>query len=311
MFKGLTIIFILSFVSVLSGQDKMLEENLKRHIEILSLQIGERNVFRYENLEKTANYIKKELQSFGYSVEEQVYFIDKMPYRNIIANKNSEGQKAIVVCAHYDSVFGSPGADDNASGIAGLLELARLLAKDKLNKTIKFIAFVNEEPPFFATKDMGSFHYAKRAKKEGLKIEAILCLESIGFYSEKEDSQSYPPGLSLFYPNRADFIAFVSNLSSQRLLKRVVKELKKASNFPLEYLIAPLSLVPAIAFSDNWSFWKFGYKAVMITDTAFYRNPYYHSGLDLPHTLDYTRLSKLVEGLYNVLLSLGKENINE
>lgn len=284
----------------------MQEENLRRHIQVLANDVGERNYFQYQNLEKAAQYIKKELVSYGYLLEEQVYLIEDKPYHNIIITKQgiNRKDKVIIVCSHYDSVWGSPGADDNASGVAGLIELARLVFKDNLNKTVKFIAAVNEEPPWFMTQNMGSFRYAKEAAKNKENIEAVLCLESIGFYSVKKGSQGYPLFLSPFYPNEGNFIGVVSNFNSSDLLKRIIKEFRKVSSFPVEYLIGPIFFAPAISFSDHWSFWKFGYKAVMITDTAFYRNPYYHTQDDTPDKLDYQSISKVTEALYHVLLKL-------
>jgi len=284
-------------------------ENLKRHTKVLSQDIGERNFLQYQNLERASNYIKQEFKSYGYSPEEQIYYLKGKPYRNIIATKKGEvlSGEIIIVCAHYDSVIGSPGADDNASGVAGLLELSRALSKDNLNKTLKFIAFTNEEPPLFMTKDMGSFRYAESAKRRGDNILGVVCLESIGYYSDKKGSQSYPFALSLFYPDKGNFIALASNLPSRRLLKRIVREFKEASRFPLEYLVAPAFFAPAISFSDHWSFWKFGYKAVMVTDTAFYRNASYHTLADTYEKLDYASMSEVVTGLSGVIKTLLNE----
>ncbi|MCM8800399.1 MAG: M28 family peptidase [Candidatus Omnitrophica bacterium] len=285
-----------------------LESNLKKHIKVLAGDIGERNYIQYKGLERAGSYIKEEFVSYGYQPVEQIYHIKNQPYKNIIATKRGEDkkEKIIIVCAHYDTVLGSSGADDNASGVAVLLELARLLYKEKTFKTIKFIAFTNEEPPLFMTEDMGSFFYAKQAKGKKEAIDGVLCLESLGFYSDKKGSQDYPFGLSPFYPDKGNFIAIVSNFSSHSLLKIIVKEFKKAVAFPLEYLVAPVFFAPAISFSDNYSFWRFGYKAVMITDTAFYRNPYYHTSQDTPEKLNYNYLAKVTEGLYYVLINLGR-----
>lgn len=284
------------------GAEKMLE-NLKRHTVILSKDIGERNFMQYQNLERAAGYIKQEFKNYGYQPQEQVYDLAGKTFRNIIAIKRGKvlANKIIVVCAHYDSVVGSPGADDNASGVAGLLELARLLSKEELKKTVKFIAFTNEEPPFYLTKDMGSFHYAQEAKRKSEDIEAVFCLESIGYYSDKRKSQGYPFGLSLFYPDRANFIAVAGNLTSCFLVKRIVKDFRKHSGFSIEYLVAPIFLAPAISFSDHASFWKFGYRATMITDTAFYRNSYYHTGQDTPEKLNYEYMAQVIDGLYKVI----------
>ncbi|MCM8793222.1 MAG: M20/M25/M40 family metallo-hydrolase [Candidatus Omnitrophica bacterium] len=274
-------------------------ENLKRHVEVLSNAIGERNFIYYQNLEKTAEYIKDAFKQFGYLPEEHIYYIEGKSYKNIIAVKSGTQQtdEFLIVCAHYDSVMGSPGADDNASGVAGLLEIARILKDNSLRNTIKFIAFTNEEPPFFMTEDMGSFRYVQEAKRKKDKIFGVLCLESIGYYSQERKSQTYPPGLGFFYPDKGNFIAFVSNFHSANFLKKIVYDFKRVSKFPAEYLIAPQIFVPAIGFSDHWSFWKFGYPAIMITDTAFYRTPYYHTGKDTYEKLDYRSLQELIEGL--------------
>ncbi|MCM8771239.1 MAG: M28 family peptidase [Candidatus Omnitrophica bacterium] len=281
-------------------------ESLKRHVEILSKEIGERNFLEYQNLERAANYIREEFKSYGYETGEQVYSFENRPYRNIIATKKGrfKPDKIIIVCSHYDSVIGSPGADDNASGVSGLLELGRLLSSEEINKTVKFIAFVNEEPPFFMTRDMGSFRYAQEAKQRGEDIEGVLCLESIGFYSSKKGTQSYPFGFRPFYPDKANFIGMVSNFNSRHLLKKAVKYFKEKSDFPLEYLIGFSFLAPAISFSDHWSFWNFGYRAAMITDTAFYRNPHYHTLTDTPEKLDYASMSEVISGLYGTIKGL-------
>lgn len=288
-------------------KDEEMMENLKKHIQVLSKDIGERNFLHHQNLERAASYIKEEFRNYGYSPEEEIYYLEGKPYRNIIATKNGKVllEKVVIVCAHYDSAIGSPGADDNASAVAGLLELARLLSKEDLNKTIKFIAFTNEEPPFFATSNMGSFRYAQEAKRRGNNIWGVLCLESIGYYSDKKGSQGYPSRLlNLFYPGRGNFIALVSNFHSGCLLKKIAREFKRASNFPIECLIAPAILVPAISLSDHWSFWEFGYRAVMFTDTAFYRNPHYHTPQDLPEELNYASMTEFVKTLYHVLLGI-------
>lgn len=309
---GFFLRFIVGFGLILRfngiSEAEMEEEKIRKHIQVLAKDIGERNSFQYQNLEKAADYIKEEFKSYGYQPQEQVYRIGEQSYCNIIATKPGKDKKdkIIIVCSHYDSVWGSPGADDNASGVAGLLELARLLYKNNLDKTVKFIAFTNEEPPMFMSHAMGSFQYAQEAKRRGEDIEAVLCLESIGFYSEKRKSQSYPFGLASFYPDKGNFISIVSNFNSRHLLKRIVKEFKQVSNFPLEYLVAPIFFAPAISFSDNWSFWRFGYKSVMITDTAFYRNPFYHTQDDTADKLNYQSISSVVEGLYNVILKLAE-----
>ncbi len=303
------------FVPILRGEMEKTEEQpeaqgvrevLKRHVKVLSQDIGERNFSHHQNLERSADYIKQELKKYNYSIEEQIYYLEGKPYRNIIATKRgtSLSEKIFIICAHYDSVIGSPGADDNASGVAGLLELARLLSQDNFNKTLKFIAFTNEEPPFFMSKDMGSFRYAKAVKKRRDNILGGICLESIGYYSDKKGSQLHPFPLSLFYPDKGNFIGLISNISSRLLLKRITREFKAVSRFPLEYLFAPNFFVPAISFSDHWSFWRFGYPAVMLTDTAFYRNPFYHTPADTYEKLNYPAMAEVVIALSMVIESI-------
>ncbi len=286
---------------------KGLETNLMRHVICLSEEIGERNVFQYQKLEEAAEYILKQFESFGYAPETQDYRLDGKDLRNLIATKKGtkEPDEIIVVGAHYDTVYGSPGADDNASAVAGLLELARLTSKLNMKKTIKFVAFPNEEPPFFFSEDMGSRRYAKEARRRGDRIVGMICLESIGYYSEEKDSQGYPLGFGLFYPNKGNFIGVVGNLRSGWLVKDVVRGFKRGTDFPIVYLMAPSLLVPAISLSDHSSFWHYGYPAVMVTDTAFYRNSNYHLGSDTFETLNYKSMAEVIKGLYNVLIELG------
>lgn len=301
---------ILSLTEITSAQvgiSGQIIVNLKKHVFELSHNIGERNYWNYQNLNKAAEYIKTRFKEYGYDIELQSYVLDNKEFSNIIAIKKggNSPEQIIIVGAHYDTVMGSPGADDNASGVAGLLELARLFSKIEINKTIKFIAFVNEEPPFFQSKDMGSRVYAKIAKKNKDKISAMICLEMIGCYNKEPKSQSYPLFLGLFYPDKANFIAFVSNFHSISLLNRFKNAFKKNSIFPLETLVAP-NLVSGVDWSDHSSFWKYGYKAIMVTDTAFYRYPYYHSELDTYEKLDYKSMTEVVGGLYYVLLELTR-----
>ena len=288
-------------------QEEQMTENLKKHIKILSEDIGERNFIQYQNLQRAADYIKQEFTNYGYLPQEDTYYSEGKLFRNIIASSKAKLKPdgIIIVCAHYDSVVGSPGADDNASGVAGLLELARLVSRENLNKTVRFLAVPNEEPPLFMSQDMGSTRYAQRAKKNRENILGVICLESIGYYTEKKKSQSYPFGLNLFYPDKGNFIALVSNFPSHTLLRTIAKEFKKKSSFPLECLVGFSFLTPAISFSDHWSFWRFGYKAVMVTDTAFYRNTYYHTPADVYKTLDFSSMSRVIEGLHQALLKLA------
>ncbi len=284
-----------------------LSERLKSHVYTLSHEIGERSIFKLDNLERAAAYIAAELPSFGYSVEFQPYTVSGIKVKNIIAVKRgaTRPKEIIIVGAHYDTCY-NPGADDNASAVAGLIELAMHASSRQTERTIKFIAFVNEEPPFFKTENMGSWVYTRNARSGGEDIKAALILEMIGYYSHLPNSQRYPPFISFFYPNKGDFIAIVGNIGSRWLVNKVTSLFKKYSKFPVESLIAP-AFITGVDFSDNWSFWQEGYPAVMITDTGFYRNNNYHSKSDTYQTLDYESTAEVVEGITGVLAELTKK----
>ncbi len=210
----------------------------------------------------------------------------------------------ILVGAHYDSVPGSPGADDNASGIGALLEISRAVVGTAPLRTVRCVAFVNEEPPFFFTEDLGSRRYARAARAAGDDIRVMLSLETIGYYSEAAGSQAYPPLLHRFYPDRANFVAFVSNLRSRAALRRVVAAFRAQSDFPVEHAATP-GLIPGVSWSDHTSFWQQGYRAVMVTDTALYRYPYYHDAGDTPDKLDFGALARVVDGLSRAVVALA------
>lgn len=283
-----------------------LAKNLELHVKKLSDEIGERSMFKYEALEKAAEYISGELKSYGYEVEYQEYAVDGKAAKNIIATKRGLGKEneIVIVGAHYDSCF-NPGADDNASGVAGLLELAKAFSQERIARNVKFIAFTNEEPPFFKTEEMGSRVYAKAARQSNENIKAVLILEMIGYYSDKPNSQRYPPFIGLFYPNQANFISVVGNFPSVTLVKKLVVGFKKATHFPIESAVLP-GFVNGVDFSDHWSFWKEGYPAIMVTDTAFYRNPHYHQSSDTYQKLNYPSMAELLVGLKEALLGFSK-----
>ena len=211
----------------------------------------------------------------------------------------------VVVGAHYDTVPGSPGADDNASAVAALIELAGMLGREGL--PIRFVAFANEELPYFMGPDMGSWVSAKRSRDRGEKLSAMLSLEMLGYYSDERGSQRYPPPLGLFYPDRANFIAFVGDLGAFALVRKSVAAFRKHSTFPSEWLAGP-SFIPGITHSDHWSFRNLGFPAIMVTDTAYNRNPHYHQASDTPDTLDYERMASVTIGLAAMLQELAHEN---
>lgn len=279
---------------------------LAGHIAALAAEIGERHVGRPAALARAADYIEGVFRAQGYSVLRQAFEAQGAPCWNLEATAPGEGRAGPILLAgaHYDTVPGSPGADDNASGVAALLEISARLARKPLSRPVRFVAFANEEPPFFGTGAMGSRLYARRARCRGDDIALMLSLESIGYFDAAAGTQRYPPFLRWFYPDRGDFVAFVSNLRSRRVMRRLVSAFREATDMPAEHAAA-LGVVPGVSWSDHASFWKEGYRAVMVTDTAFYRNPHYHTAADVPATLDLGRLERVTDGLALALLRLA------
>jgi Zn-dependent M28 family amino/carboxypeptidase len=276
---------------------------------VLGEEIGERNLWRDGTLGATADYIEETLQAIGYAVSSQVYTVQGTRVRNLeaVLDGTSRAQEIVVIGAHYDTVRGSPGANDNASGVAGLLEIARLLAARPLARSVRFVAFVNEEAPFFYTWEMGSHRYARRAHERGDTITAMLSLETIGYYSDADGSQQYPnPVYAWLYPNTGNFIGFVGNLASRKLVRQCLGSFRSHSAFPSEGVAAP-GRMAGIHWSDHWSFWQEGYAAVMVTDTALYRYPHYHASTDTPDRIDYQHLARVVAGLAQVTVDLAQQ----
>lgn len=293
----------------LTSSQSELAVRLASHVRYLSDTIGERNIPHPGSLEKSADFIRKQLAAFGYSVTEQTYRVDGIAVSNLEAQLPGRDSNAgvVVVGAHYDSVEGTVGANDNASGVAAILELARSLQQTKLRRGVRFVLFVNEEPPFFQTDQMGSLVYAKRSHGEGTRVSAMISLETLGFYSDVPGSQQYPAILGLFYPSRGDFIGFVSNQESRNLVRHAVRSFRETAKFPSEGVAAP-SNWPGIGWSDQWSFWQHGYPAIMVTDTAAFQYPYYHLADDTSEKIDYGRMARVVEGLKTVVTTLADQD---
>lgn len=285
---------------------RILRARLEAHVRALAGEIGERNVYLYEALQAAAEYIRRALTEYGYEVHEQIFAAGRWRVANLeaVLPGDRESAESVVIGAHYDTAVGSPGADDNASGVAALLELARSARMKPARRTRRFVAFVNEEPPFFMTGAMGSRVYALRARARKEPIAGMLSLEAIGYFSDAPGSQKYPFPVNLFYPKTGDFIGFVGNLSSRSLVRRVIGIFREHGRLPSEGIAAP-AVIPGISWSDHRSFWKEGYPAVMVTDTALYRNPHYHRHSDVPESLDYERLARVVAGLDAVLDDLA------
>ncbi|MGF6782207.1 M28 family peptidase [Paraburkholderia sp. GAS334] len=284
---------------------------LERHVKVLAEDIGERNVFRPDALHAAADYIVQQWTRSGRTVTHQDYQVRGVPCANIeVALEGCvQSDEIIVLGAHYDTVRNSPGADDNASGVAALLEIAGMLQSLSPRYTVRCVAFVNEEAPFFFRGDMGSLRYARAARLRGDRIRLMLSLEMLGYYRDEPGTQRYPPLLRYFYPACGNFIGFVSNLRSARQLRWFVDAFQASSDFPLEAAALPW-WVPGVALSDHSSFWRHGYPAAMVTDTAYLRNPHYHTAHDVPATLDYGCMAAVTRGLAASVASLGPGGAN-
>jgi hypothetical protein len=281
-------------------------DRLRRHVAVLAGDIGERNVWRPRALAAAADYIRSQWRALGCEVSAQPYRTHGLTCENlevVIPGTNRAGE-IVLAGAHYDSVQGSPGANDNASGVAALLEIACLLHGSQPERTVKLVAFVNEEPPFFYFGEMGSKVYAAAARARGDDIRVMLSLEMLGCYSNARGSQGYPPLFRFFYPDRGNFIAFVSNLRSRRALRETVAAFKASCDFPCESVASP-AIIPGVSWSDQLSFWRAGYPGVMVTDTAFYRYAHYHCPTDTPDRLRYAEMARVVEGLAGALVGLA------
>lgn len=278
--------------------------NLKETVSFLAAGVA-RSVDHTDRLARAANFIEDRFKQSGYFPQRLSFQAEDHTYQNILAVLNTDKSPVIVVGAHYDVCGDQPGADDNASGVAGLLELARILkpSEKEIPYQIQFVAYANEEPPYFRTEHMGSFHHAKSLWDSGTAVKLIICLEMIGYFSDEKKSQSYPSFfMKWFYPTRGNYAAVVSEFGHGRYLTGIARAIK-SQGLHSRTLSAP-AFVPGIDFSDHMNYWKFGYKAVMVTDTAFYRNPNYHQPTDTPNTLDYDRMALVVKGVAAYLLAL-------
>lgn len=289
----------------LNASSGTLNDRLRGHVCHLAQQIGQRNIFHPHTLNAAATYIRNTWTAQGYKVTKQYYQTKGVACENLEVNQigTTKPHEIILIGAHYDTVAGSPGANDNASGVAALLELSRLFTTIETKYTLRFVAFTNEEPPFFSWNQMGSTVYAKRSKARNENIRLMISLEMLGSYSDKPGSQNYPPFFKYFYPDRGNFIAMVSNRASRKELYQLVKTFKAHSDFPVESL-ATFEFIPGVSWSDHQSFWREGYPALMITDTAFYRYEAYHTAKDTPEKLNYPAMANVVQGLFHTLDAL-------
>jgi Zn-dependent M28 family amino/carboxypeptidase len=281
------------------------QKELEEHVKFLSEITPARNYKNIQSLNAASDYIERHFIKYGYSPIHQTYEVEGQEYKNIIASYGNPNAPVFVIGAHYDVCGDQPGADDNASGVASLLSLAQKFSQMKpaLPFRIEFVAFTLEEPPFFRTNKMGSYVHAKSLKDKGVNVIGMACLEMVGYFSTKDRSQRYPFFLmKLFYPSKGDFIAVVGNFKSSKLVDHFHNHIGQAS-IKTEKLTAP-SLLPGVDFSDHKNYWKFGYQAIMITDTSFYRNHNYHEMSDTIETLDFSKMAEVTRGIYFAITNL-------
>ncbi len=289
-------------------EEQIPEARLIEHVSVLSEKLIPRDHWHTNNLDRCADYIAEHFKRAGAAVEMQAFEANDRIYKNVIATFGPSTPSRIVVGAHYDAYGEYPGADDNASGVAGLIELGYLLGQADLRQQVELVAFTLEEPPYFRTENMGSAHYALGLHKAEVDIKAMICLEMIGFFSDEKNSQQFPsPLVKWFYPNRGNYIAVVGSLGDRKLIKQVKGSMKGATDLPVHSMSAPKSF-PGLDFSDHLNFWDQGYTAVMVTDTAFYRNPNYHTADDTLQRLDFDRMAKVVLGVYEAVVQLAENN---
>ncbi|MHC4945748.1 MAG: M28 family peptidase [Planctomycetota bacterium] len=290
----------------LTEYEAALAEELRDIVTILALEIGERNVpHHYDALERSARYLEAGLAEMGFEVERQIFRVAGKDCENLAVEipGGTLPDEIVIVGAHYDSVIGSPGANDNGSAVAAGLALARVFRETHPARTLRFVFFANEEPPYFQTGAMGSLVYARRCKERKENVVAMFSLETMGYYSDEKGGQKYPPPLGFVYPSTGNFIAFVGNMGSGDLVRSSIAAFRKHVQFPSEGGALP-GFIPGIGWSDHWAFWKAGYEAVMITDTAPFRYPHYHLATDTPDKVDFERLARVTAGLEKVLAEI-------
>ena len=296
----------ISKAAPLSREEVALREELRDDVQHLAGEIGERNMWRYQQLNAAADFIENSFSRAGLHPRRDSYELHGQVCHNIDVEIPGTRPDVVLIGAHYDSILGSPGANDNGSGVAALLALARRFTGKTTQHTLRFVAFVNEEPPYFLSGQMGSFVYASRCKGRGDRIDAMISLETIGYFSDALHSQTYPaPGLGVLYPTVGNFIGFVANLHSRALLRRVIGLFREHAKIPSEGAGLP-AFIPGVSWSDQWSFWQHGYSGIMITDTAPFRYPHYHSSTDTPDKLDYDRFTLVVSGMEKVIADLAQ-----
>ena len=280
----------------------VLRDELRRDVEHLASVIGERNIWRPDALAAAAKYVRQSFELSGYQVQQQDYETNNVTCSNLYVqiDGSKKPDEIVIIGAHYDTIGASPGAEDNATGV---LAMARSFAGKIPGRTLRLVAFVNEEPPFFQEDDMGSYVYARRRKKNGDNVVAMIAFDGLGHYSDQPGSQQYPLPILFTYLTKGNFIGFVGNLSSRSLLRRVVHSFRQHARFPSEGAALP-AMMPGVGWSDQWSFWQCGYQGVMVTDTLPYRYEHYHGDTDTPDKIDFDRMARVVAPMKMVIADL-------
>lgn len=274
-------------------------------VQKLSVEFYPRDVHHPENLSRTAEWVAAQFRNAGGEVDMQAYDAFGTSFQNVSCFFDGPGEARVVVGAHYDAYQGTPGADDNASGVAGLVEMAYMLGTMQLKSDVELVAYCTEEPPYFGTQAMGSFAHARSLHEAGIEVLGMISLEMIGFFTDEAESQQYPvPALAYLYPSEGDFIAVVSRLDQRTLTGKVKRSMKQIEELPVYSFVGPVSL-NGIDFSDHRNYWKFDMPAVMVTNTAFFRNEHYHESGDTADRLDYDRMQQVVDAVILAVLDLA------
>lgn len=281
---------------------------LEEHVHVLANTIGERRVGHGDSLDRARTYLEQTLREATHGAPGELRLeslgMEGAGASNLVYELPGQRSDIVLVGAHYDSAPGTAGANDNASGVAALLEIVRTFTPVRSKNTLRFVFFANEEPPYFQNPGMGSLVHAAGCSKRGEKIVAMLSLESLAYYSGEPGSQRYPGVVALFYPDRGNFVAFVGNLGSRSLLTRSLSYFRENTSFPSEGAALP-GAVAGVGWSDHWAFWQHGYPAIMITDTAVFRDPHYHEPDDVPANLDFTSSARVTQGIEHVVARLA------
>lgn len=302
-------VFLLGCVFSLSVQANNLRtaepDNLKVYLEqIIGSESEYRNYKNIQELNRVSSWIREQMRLFGVSCSFQTYTVNSQPYRNVVCPLNTGQSDKVIIGAHYDVFEEQQGADDNASGVAGVLETARILAaeKSRLKQNVEFVFYTLEEPPYFRTEHMGSYVHAKSVAKNKDKISGVYILEMIGYFDPRV-TQEYPIGLKWIYPSHSNFIAAVGNIQSRELTSSYCNAMGELDQLQCERLISP-SFIQGVDFSDHMNYWQFGMPAMMITDTAFYRNKNYHTEQDTLSKLNLDKMAQVIDGVVKMVLSL-------